>query len=169
LSEYDFEIKHIKGKENQVVYALNRRAHDMHVAATSMYRINLKDKIIEETNSDQCYLHIKEALQQGKLQQKFKDFKLQKDGVIIYRGKVYVPKFSGLKNTMMGEMHNVPYVGHLEYQKTIATVRSQYSWPVIKKEVANYIARCLECQKVKAEHKHPAGMLQPLPIPEQKW
>jgi len=47
LNEYDFEIKHIKGKENQVVYALSRKAHDMHVEATSMYGINLKDKIIE--------------------------------------------------------------------------------------------------------------------------
>jgi hypothetical protein len=31
LSEYDFEIKHIKGKENQVVDALNRRAYELHI------------------------------------------------------------------------------------------------------------------------------------------
>ena len=39
----------------------------------------------------------------------------------------------------------------------------------MKKEIAEYIARCMECQKVKAEHRHPAGLLQPLPIPEWKW
>jgi hypothetical protein len=27
----------------------------------------------------------------------------------------------------------------------------------------------MECQKVKAKHRHPAGLLQPLPIPEKKW
>jgi hypothetical protein len=27
----------------------------------------------------------------------------------------------------------------------------------------------LECQKVKAKHRHLAGLLQPLPIPEWKW
>ena len=27
----------------------------------------------------------------------------------------------------------------------------------------------MECQKVKAKHRHPAGLLQPLPIPEWKW
>lgn len=27
----------------------------------------------------------------------------------------------------------------------------------------------MECQNVKAEHKHLAGLLQPLPIPEWKW
>jgi hypothetical protein len=38
-----------------------------------------------------------------------------------------------------------------------------------KNEVVDFIARCLECQKVKAEHIHPIGLLQPLPIPEWKW
>jgi hypothetical protein len=39
----------------------------------------------------------------------------------------------------------------------------------MKKEIAYYIAKCLEFQRVKAEHRHPAGLLQPLPIPEWKW
>jgi hypothetical protein len=39
----------------------------------------------------------------------------------------------------------------------------------MKKEVADYIARCLECQKVKTEHRHSAGLLQALSIPEWKW
>ena len=39
----------------------------------------------------------------------------------------------------------------------------------MKSEVAEYIARCLDCQQVKTEHQHPAGLLQPLPIPSWKW
>jgi hypothetical protein len=39
----------------------------------------------------------------------------------------------------------------------------------MKKEVVDFIAKCLECQKVKAEHRHPTGLLHPLPIPEWKW
>jgi hypothetical protein len=66
-------------------------------------------------------------------------------------------------------MHNVPYTGHLGYQKIITAVRSQFFWPGMKKDVVDYIARCMECQRVKAEHRHPAGLLQPLPIPENKW
>jgi hypothetical protein len=70
---------------------------------------------------------------------------------------------------ILREMHNVPYAGHLGYQKTIAVVKSQYYWPGMKKEVADFIAKCLECQKVKAEHRHPDGLLHPLSIPEWKW
>jgi hypothetical protein len=68
LSEYDFEIKHIKGKENQVVDALNMRAHEVHIAAISMYMTYLKDKVIVVANSNQNYLKIKETLQQGNFQ-----------------------------------------------------------------------------------------------------
>jgi hypothetical protein len=35
--------------------------------------------------------------------------------------------------------------------------------------VVDYIARCLECQKVKVENKHPYGFPQPYPIPKWKW
>jgi hypothetical protein len=39
----------------------------------------------------------------------------------------------------------------------------------MKKEIAEYIARCMECQKVKDEHRHPTVLLHPLPILEWKW
>jgi len=64
-------------------------------------------------------------------------------------------------------MNNVPYVGHLGYQKNIASVNRQYYGSGMKKYFANSISKCLEFQKVKVGHKHPAGLLQPLPIP--KW
>jgi hypothetical protein len=66
-------------------------------------------------------------------------------------------------------MHNVTYAGHPGYQKTVVAVKRHYFWPSMKREIAEYIARCMKCQKVKAEHRHLAGLLQPLPIPEWKW
>jgi hypothetical protein len=55
LSEYDFDIKHIKGKENKVVDALSRRVHELHATAISMYQSDLKYKIIEVAKSDLQY------------------------------------------------------------------------------------------------------------------
>jgi hypothetical protein len=90
------------------------------------------------------------------------------DETLIYKSRVYVPNSQELKKIIFREMHNVPYVGHLGYRKTIATVKSQHYWPGMKKEFVEYIAKCLECQKVKDEHIHPVGLLQPLPIIEWK-
>jgi len=42
-------------------------------------------------------------------------------------------------------------------------------WKRTKVDVAKYVASCGVCQQVKAEHKRPAGLLQPLEIPEWKW
>ncbi|WVZ93920.1 hypothetical protein U9M48_039870 [Paspalum notatum var. saurae] len=39
----------------------------------------------------------------------------------------------------------------------------------MKREVAEYVALCDVCQRVKAEHQKPAGLLQPLKVPEWKW
>jgi hypothetical protein len=66
-------------------------------------------------------------------------------------------------------MRNVPYAGHTRYQKTISAVKSQYYRPDMKREIFCFISKCLECQKVKDEHRHPVGLLQPLPIPKWKW
>ena len=35
--------------------------------------------------------------------------------------------------------------------------------------MAAYVAMCDVCQRVKAEHQRPAGLLHPLKIPEWKW
>ena len=42
-------------------------------------------------------------------------------------------------------------------------------WTGMKKDIAEYVAVCDVCQRVKAEHQKPAGLLQPMPIPEWKW
>jgi hypothetical protein len=39
----------------------------------------------------------------------------------------------------------------------------------MKEDVMRYIKECATCQENKDEHTHPVGLLQPLPIPEQKW
>jgi hypothetical protein len=47
ICEYDFDIKHIKGKESKVVYALNMRVHELHATTISMYQTNIKSIILE--------------------------------------------------------------------------------------------------------------------------
>jgi hypothetical protein len=39
----------------------------------------------------------------------------------------------------------------------------------MKHDVVHFIAKCLECQQVKADHHHPVGLLQPNDVPMSKW
>jgi hypothetical protein len=51
----------------------------------------------------------------------------------------------------------------------IMATRKLFYWLGMKKDIVDYLAKCLECQKVKADQWYPTGLLQPLPIPEWKW
>jgi hypothetical protein len=55
LCEYDFDIKHIKGKENKVADALSRKVHELHATTISMYKTEIKDRILEAANVDLQY------------------------------------------------------------------------------------------------------------------
>ena len=48
-------------------------------------------------------------------------------------------------------------------------LKEQYGWVGMKKDISDYVARCLTCQQVKVEHQHPSGLLQSVKIPEWKW
>jgi hypothetical protein len=65
LCEYDFDIKHIKGKENKVVDALSRKVHELHATAISMYMTDIKDRILEAASVDLQYRDLVAKLQQS--------------------------------------------------------------------------------------------------------
>ena len=39
----------------------------------------------------------------------------------------------------------------------------------MKRDIVDYVARCLECQRVKDEHQHPTSLLQSHSVPGWKW
>ena len=55
LCEFDFEIKHIKGKENKVADALSRKVQEMHVASLSICQSDLRQQIVSHTAGDELY------------------------------------------------------------------------------------------------------------------
>ena len=48
-------------------------------------------------------------------------------------------------------------------------LKQHYWWKEMKRDVIEYVSKCLTCQQVKAEHQVPTGLLNPLPIPQWKW
>jgi hypothetical protein len=135
LFEYNFDIKHIKGKENKVVDALSRRVHELHATTISMYQTDIKGRVLEAASADLQYRKLVAKLQQGKTLQGVEDYKLGVDGILLYKNIIYVPNVQYLKLAILKEMHNVPYVGHPGYQKTVAAVKSHYFWPGMEKEI----------------------------------
>ncbi|XP_055814500.1 uncharacterized protein LOC129884182 [Solanum dulcamara] len=48
-------------------------------------------------------------------------------------------------------------------------LRQHYWWGRMKRDIVEFIVRCLNCQQIKYEHQRPGGVLQRIPITEWKW
>jgi hypothetical protein len=70
---------------------------------------------------------------------------LEEAGILLYMNRVHVLNSQELRNLVMKEMHNVSYTEHPRYHKTTAVVRGQYFWPGVKRDVASFIVRYMEC------------------------
>ncbi|KAI3773726.1 hypothetical protein L1987_48256 [Smallanthus sonchifolius] len=58
---------------------------------------------------------------------------------------------------------------HPGSDKMYKNLKPEYWWIGMKKHIAEYVAKCLTCSKVKAEHQKPSGLLQQLELPVWKW
>ena len=83
--------------------------------------------------------------------------------------KICVPNDSVLKHEILQEAHQTGYIVHPRGTKMYRDLKEMYWWNNMKREIAQFVAQCLVCQQVKAEHQRPAGLLQPLDIPVWKW
>jgi hypothetical protein len=169
LSEFDFEIKHIKGKENKVVDALGRSMKVIHLAVVSTCESDINDRVKSAKEIDAFFKTVKSYLEQEPTGLKYGGYQLLNDVLLTYKDRLYIPNCDELKRFILDELHKIPYTSHPIYQKMITTTKKLFYWSRMKKEIADYLAKCLECQQVKVDHLHPTGLLYPLPIPEWKW
>ena len=80
-----------------------------------------------------------------------------------------VPEIGELKREIMEEAHSSAYAMHPGSTKMYHTLREHYWWKGMKKEITDFVSRCLTCQEVKEEHQKPSRKIQPLLIPVWKW
>lgn len=76
----------------------------------------------------------------------FEGYSVNPKGLLLYRGSVYVPELGDLRNLVMLEAHKEPYSAHLGVKKMHADLKKHYYWPRMKRDIAEFVTRCLECQ-----------------------
>eukprot|EP00253_Pinus_taeda_P032060 PITA_32060 len=88
--------------------------------------------------------------------------------IIYYRDQIFLTEGSHLKKKILQASHDSPLAGHQGFTKTYRAIRERFSWKGLKEDVLQHIRECDVFQRNKGEMSHPAGLLQPLPIPEGK-
>ena len=90
-------------------------------------------------------------------------------GLIRYQGKIWVAQNSALQTKIIAAMHASPFGGHSGVNAAYYRVKNNFHWKGLKQDVDSFVKQCSVCQQAKHSHEHPAGLLQPLPIPKGAW
>ena len=97
------------------------------------------------------------------------DYFIDENRGLFYKSRLCVPNDMELKKKLMYESHNTVFTMHPGGNKMYQDLKQYYWWRGMKKDVTEYVSKCMTCQQVKAKHQVPSSLLNPLPIPQWKW
>jgi hypothetical protein len=132
---------------------------EMEVEAT------LEQEIHKEQLEDEKIKEITEQTTLGKAP----EFWIDDQGTVWFGKRLCVPDLKHIRDTILREAYNSAYSIHPRSTKMYLDIKKRFWWYGLKRDVATYVALCDTCQRVKAEHRRPVGLLQPLKVPEWKW
>lgn len=92
-----------------------------------------------------------------------------KAGRLFYKDRLVLPKTSKHITLILEEYHSTVVGGHSGVLKTTKRIQRLFHWPNLKKDVQRFVSECSVCQTHKTSTLSPAGLLQPIPLPNQIW
>jgi hypothetical protein len=190
IKDYDLEINYHPGKANAVADALSRRSHVNMLATRELLpkfckkfeKLNLGWVSNTEVISMEVGSTLEHDIQKGQLEdtkiqeikeqikeEKAPGFSVDEQGTLWYKKRLCVLEIKEIRELILCEAHDSTYSIHPGSTKMYHDPKSRYWWSGMKRAIAEYVALCDNCQRVKAERQRPTGLLQPLKILEWKW
>ncbi|KAL5759632.1 hypothetical protein ACOSQ2_018470 [Xanthoceras sorbifolium] len=169
LLGYDYVISYKKGKENVVADGLSRafqEEEDPSYLALTATKPAWVQEVVESYYQDpKATALIPELLIGSQTNQEF----TLKEGILRKEGVIYVGSYGNLRQKLIEEAHSSAMGGHSGIQGTMKRLQLYFCWDSMLKEVSARVLECTVCQENKSLHSKPAGLLQPLPIPNTPW
>ncbi|XP_075475693.1 uncharacterized protein LOC142509668 [Primulina tabacum] len=180
LKDFYCEILYQPGRMNLVTYALSSKAQNAMLTSLNIskvhehlgtsgwtyqisgdYIIVLSIKVephiitsIKTAQRTDPHIHRLKELAQTDLSDKFR---VALDGSLRFNGRLVVPNLIDLKEAILREAHCSQHRIHPGNRKMYHTLRAHYWWEGMKKEISDFVAKCLTCQLVEAERMRPGG------------
>jgi hypothetical protein len=183
IKDYELEIHYHPGKANVIADALSRKSKVNMLAAHPMsYELakefgrlslgflnntqgvtielepTLAQDIMKGQKDDEKINEIRQLIIDGK----GKDFREDTEGLVWFKDKLCVPDIESIRELILKEAHETTYSIHPGSEKMYQDLKNRFWWYDIKREIIEYVVVCDSCQRIKAEHRRHAGLLQPL-------
>jgi hypothetical protein len=120
----------------------------------------LEREIKEAQKNDEKINEVRQMILEGR----GKDFREGVEGVIWFKDRLSVPNVQSIRELILKEAHETAYLIHPGSEKMYHDLKKKFWWYEMKREIAEHVAMCDSCRRIKVEHQRPAGLLQPLRI-----
>jgi hypothetical protein len=186
IKDYELKVHYHPGKANMVADALSRKSQVNMLAAHPMsYELakefdrlsfgflnntqgvtvelepTLEQDIMKGQKDDEKINEIQQLIIDGK----GPDFREDAEGVVWFKDRLCVPDIKSIRELILKKAHETAYSIHPSSEKMYQDLKKRFWWYGMKRDIAEYVARCDSGQRIKVEHQRHVGLLQPLQIP----
>ncbi|KAG8473151.1 hypothetical protein CXB51_035096 [Gossypium anomalum] len=179
LKDYALVIDYHPGKANVVADALSHkslfalRAINVHLSVSSdnvlVAELKAKPLLIHQIREAQKVDDELVAKRTECVSNVESEFQIDDNDCLKFRSRLCIPRNSKLISVILSEAHSSRMSIHSGSTKMYNDLKRQFWWPGMKRDISDFVSKCLICQQVKAEHQVPSGLLQLIMIPEWKW
>src|ERR1043165_1917356 len=127
----------------------------------------IRERIRDAQLSSSMIQKVKQGIEA--LVPKYGCFSVHSDGTVMFEDRAVVPKEGDLREVIMKEAHDSKISIHPGSTKMYQDLKQSFWWTRMKRDVARFVSQCDVWKRVKTQHQKPAGLLQPLEVPEWKW
>ena len=183
IKDYDLNINYHPGTAIMVADALSRKAYCSSLMSRQskvladltslgveivlqgfLHELRLQPLLIEEIKSaqrrDQEIQLILKKMRKGKAP----GSRVDQQGALWFEDRICVSRVPELRDAILREAHDSRFSIHPGCTKMFEDLRTRFWWVGMKADIAEYVALCDVCRRVKAEQQRPAGLLKPMSI-----
>ena len=158
LADYDIKIHHLQGKENGRADALSRREDHKVGEHDNEGVMVLLDCLFARTTRTSTQGQDEEIIKRwvDPHRLKYMNGQWTKDNQRVITASLED------KRAIIKSLHDTPAYGHLGITRTVDFVERSYWWPGLRRDVADYVRGCGECQRHKVNNHPTKAPLQPI-------